>query len=100
VSIKSAFQAKRLEPDAPVRRPSNRTSYERDPKVTTTTGCSSPPAITKDATDARIRKAHPILLLVASDRKLMIVTVLVILRQPVYLYDIAAELFDFDRPED
>jgi restriction system protein len=96
VSIKSAFQAKRWA-DAPVRRPeidklrgAIQGDYDHGVFITTS-------RFTKDATEASYKKGAITILLLDGEAiaELMIERGIGVVRQPVYLYEIADEFFAF-----
>lgn len=101
VSIRSAFQAKRWA-DAPVGRPeidklrgAIQGDYDHGVFITTS-------RFTKEATEASYKKgAITILLLDGSAiAELMIERGIGVVRQPLYLYEIDTDFFDFDEPDD
>jgi restriction system protein len=101
VSIKSAFQAKRWS-DAPVRRPeidklrgAIQGDYDHGVFITTS-------RFTRDATEASYKKGAISILLLDGEAiaELMIERGIGVVRQPVYLYEVSADFFDFDKPDD
>lgn len=99
VSIKSAFQAKRWA-DAPVGRPDidrlrGAIQGEYDHGVFITTS-----RFTKEATEASYKKGAISILLLDGDAvvELMIERGIGVQKQPLYLYEVAEEFFDFDEP--
>jgi restriction system protein len=97
VSIKSAFQAKRWT-EAPVGRPEidrlrGALQGEYDHGVFITTS-----RFTKDATEASYKKGAISILLLDGDAvvELMIDRGIGVLKQPLYLYEVAEDFFDFD----
>lgn len=101
VSIKSAFQAKRWA-DAPVRRPeidklrgAIQGDYDHGVFITTS-------RFTRDATEASYKKGAITILLLDGEAiaELMIERGIGVVRQPVYLYEVSADFFDFDKPDD
>jgi restriction system protein len=100
VSIKSAFQAKRWN-GAPVRRPeidklrgAIQGDYDHGVFITTS-------RFTKDATEASYKKGAITILLLDGEAiaELMLERSIGVVKQPVYLYEIAADFFDFDTPD-
>jgi restriction system protein len=96
VSIKSAFQAKRWT-DTPVRRPDidklrGAIQGEYDHGVFITTS-----RVTKDAADASYKKGAITILLLDGDAlaELMLDRGIGVVKQPLYLYEVASEFFDF-----
>jgi restriction system protein len=96
VSIKSAFQAKRWT-DTPVRRPDidklrGAIQGEYDHGVFITTS-----RFTKDAADASYKKGAITILLLDGDAlaELMLDRGIGVVKQPLYLYEVASEFFDF-----
>ena len=99
VSIKSAFQAKRWA-EAPVGRPEidrlrGALQGEYDHGVFITTS-----RFTKDATEASYKKGAISILLLDGDAvvELMIDRGIGVVKQPLYLYEVAEDFFDFDDP--
>lgn len=100
VSIRSAFQAKRWA-DAPVGRPeidklrgAIQGDYDHGVFITTS-------RFTKEATEASYKKgAITILLLDGGAIAEMMDRGIGVVKQPLYLYEIDAEFFDFDKPDD
>jgi restriction system protein len=101
VSIKSAFQAKRWA-DNPVRRPeidklrgAIQGDYDHGVFITTS-------RFTKDATEASYKKGAITILLLDGQAitELMLERGIGVVRQPVYLYEIAEEFFTFDDDEE
>lgn len=101
VSIKSAFQAKRWT-DAAVGRPeidkfrgAIQGDYDHGVFITTS-------RFTRDAEQASYKKGAITILLLDGPAiaELMLERGLGVTRQPVYLYEIDTEFFDFDAPED
>jgi restriction endonuclease Mrr len=101
VSIKSAFQAKRWT-DASVGRPeidklrgAIQGDYDHGVFITTS-------RFTKDATDASYKKGAITILLLDGEAiaELMVERGIGVVRQPVYLYEIAPDFFDFDKLEE
>ncbi len=101
VSIKSGFQAKRWS-DNPVGRPdidrlrgSLQGEYDHGVFITTS-------RFTKDATEASYRKGAISILLLDGDAvaELMIDRGIGVVKQPIYLYEVAEEFFDFDDHEE
>jgi restriction system protein len=101
VGIKSAFQAKRWT-EAPVRRPeidklrgAIQGEYDHRNFITTS-------RFTKEATEASYRKGAITILLLDGEAiaELMIERGIGVVKQPLYLYEIAADFFDFDKPEE
>jgi restriction system protein len=99
VSIKSAFQAKRWT-DAPVRRPDIdklrgviQGEYDHGVFITTS-------RFTKDAAEASYKKGAITILLLDGEAitELMIERGIGVVKQPVYLYEIVSEFFNFDEP--
>jgi restriction endonuclease Mrr len=100
VSIKSAFQAKRWA-DNPVRRPdidklrgAIQGDYDHGVFITTS-------RFTKDAQDASYKKGAITILLLDGEAlaELMLDRGIGIVKQPVYLYEIVSEFFQFDQEE-
>jgi restriction system protein len=100
VSIKSAFQAKRWN-DAPVRRPeidklrgAIQGDYDHGVFITTS-------RFTRDATEASYKKGAITILLLDGEAiaELMLERSIGVVKQPVYVYEIAADFFDFEKPE-
>ena len=101
VSIRSAFQAKRWA-DAPVGRPEidklrGAIQGDHDHGVFITTS-----RFTKEATEASYKKGAITILLLdgGAIAELMIDRGIGVVKQPLYLYEIDAEFFDFDKPDD
>ena len=101
VSIRSAFQAKRWA-DAPVGRPeidklrgAIQGDYDHGVFITTS-------RFTKEATEASYKKGAITILLLdgGAIAELMIDRGIGVVKQPLYLYEIDAEFFDFDKPDD
>lgn len=101
VSIKSAFQAKRWS-DAPVGRPdidklrgAIQGDYDHGVFITTS-------RFTKEATQASYRKGAITILLLdgAALAELMIERGIGVVKQPVYLYEVAADFFHFEETEE
>lgn len=101
VSIRSAFQAKRWA-DAPVGRPeidklrgAIQGDYDHGVFITTS-------RFTKEATEASYKKGAITILLLdgGAIAELMIERGIGVVKQPLYLYEIDAEFFDFDEPDD
>jgi restriction system protein len=97
VSIKSAFQAKKFT-DTPVRRPDidrlrGAIQGEFDHGVFITTS-----RFTKDATEASYKKGAITILLLDGEAvvELMLDRGIGVVKQPVYLYEVVSEFFDFD----
>jgi restriction system protein len=101
VSIKSAFQAKRWS-EAPVGRPdidklrgAIQGDYDHGVFITTS-------RFTKEATQASYRKGAITILLLdgAALAELMIERGIGVVKQPVYLYEVAPDFFAFDNPDE
>jgi restriction system protein len=101
VSIRSAFQAKRWA-DSPVGRPeidklrgAIQGDYDHGVFITTS-------RFTKEATEASYKKGAITILLLdgGAITELMIERGIGVVRQPLYLYEIDADFFDFDEPAD
>jgi restriction system protein len=100
VSIKSAFQAKKWT-DTPVRRPDvdklrGAIQGEYDHGVFITTS-----RFTKDAAEASYKKGAITILLLDGEAiaELMLDRGIGVVKQPVYLYEVASDFFEFDEDE-